>query len=83
MGQIHLVKDEGIMTSAVEVKKRHGPKQLLLSAECQDAFPIEGEVPLKIWFRNTNSGDQSVGHVGKGGQLGRLCRLHVDFRASG
>jgi len=82
VSQIHFVKNEGIMTPAVEVKERHGPKQFFLSAERQNAFRIEGEVPHKIWFRNTNSGDQSISHIGKGGKLGRLRRLHVDFRAS-
>src|ERR1035437_5118057 len=66
MRQIDVIEDEGIVTSAVEIEKRHRPQQFFLSAERQNALRIECEVPLKVRFRNLNSGHQSVGHVGKG-----------------
>src|SRR5882724_5148751 len=83
MSQTHLIKDEGVMTPAVEIKKRHGAKQFVLSAECQNAFWIEFEISLKVRLGNLNSGDQSVGHVSEGRKLGMPRGLHIDFCTSG
>src|ERR1700733_13738593 len=77
--QGNLVEDEGVVPAAVEIKKRYPAEQFSPSAERQDAFGIECEVPAKARCRQLNPRHHATGHVCQEAKFGVLREPHLDI----
>jgi hypothetical protein len=71
------------VTTAIQVKKRYGTKQPSTPAECHYGLRVNGEIPVEDGFRDLNSGNETIGHIGEPLQLVSPSGLYFDVRAAG